>query len=316
MYNIIKVLIYLGISLSVWMVVGPWIIEFFNNESRRMKLKTRIKGKRRLRNIKIDIQRLDKIKIMIEVAHSNKISMVGYFFFIISIFTATLLFMIVTNSFSVSNMFLSAVVSLLPFGITYAMFSLKRVNISYEGERLVSEFINQYRVSSGNVKEAIVNTIDSLYDQPNSKRALTKLSFNVNNARNDEETEKAIEEFNYTLNTQWGQLLSHSMLVGLTTGLDITASLDDILKEIKYIKGVIEKGNRDNNESAVLILLFGPGTFILTTMYSLNTLNMSFGQYIHKQIGTPMGLRMLMLIITAQVISVILLLMFRKPKFD
>jgi diguanylate cyclase (GGDEF)-like protein len=114
-----------------------------------------------------------------------------------------------------------------------------RIEGSYEAEGLITELINQYKINYYNMVEAIDRTIPYLNNYPHSKKALFRLALTVKDYSTDEELENSIQEFVYSINTEWSTMLSMNINLAIKNGSNVTESIEDILKDLKTLKSVI-----------------------------------------------------------------------------
>lgn len=302
---------------GTWMLFGKWIGNYFASRkaSRRMRLKHK-KGGSDPRITEKEHPIIYKLKFMVEFAHRGKVTFTTYCFILLMFFSFSMLFLYTMDNLSVTNVLFSVLLLALPVSFTIAKFYFARLESSYEGERLVVEFINQYRINSANVVETVNKTAQSLKEELYSKAALNRLYFALNNVRNNEDREKALMEFAYAIDTQWSKLLSHNILSALVSGVDISESLEDILQEIKSIKESIEKSKRDNNEGYKVGVFLAPIIYVGTTYFGMRAMDMNFREYLNAQFGSDAGYKLIIVIGIIYAASVIFSRVLKKPKFD
>lgn len=309
-------LLSIGIT-GVWLFSGKWIKDYLTANKRSKKIKVRIGKATVSSNTKSrDHPLIKKAELIIGTAHSNKIEFETYVFMLLMIIVFSILFLYGTNNFSFMNFLFSLILALFPVGFTLTKFYFARLEASYEGERLIIEFINQYNLNGGNVLETIDRTARSLKDEIHSKIALSRLYFNLNNARNENEIHTALNEFSFSINTQWANLLAHNIFSALVLGVSIHNSLDDILQEVKFIRNSIEKSKRENNEGFSIAIFLAPAIYVVTTFYGIKAIDISFNEYLKNQFTTAIGYRLFIIILVLFFFCLVMAKVLKKPKFD
>ena len=79
--------------------------------------------------------------------------------------------------------------------------SAKRSRVSREGDVLIHELINNYRISSCNMKEAIDLTASGLDEKNFGRGIMIQLARTLNNAVSEIETERALDRLRYSFAT-------------------------------------------------------------------------------------------------------------------
>ncbi len=122
----------------------------------------------------------------------------------------------------------------------YALLRLKlytiRIESSYEGEFLLTELINQYKINNFNMVEAIDASIAHLANAPQSRRLIFHMSLRLKSYSDRQDLERILYDFTYGINTQWSRLLMNNILLSIDEGLVVTSGLVDIQNELKRAK--------------------------------------------------------------------------------
>ena len=86
-----------------------------------------------------------------------------------------------------------------------------RIKGSHEGEVMLSELTENYKIYYYNMKEAIDKTAVSLKNAPGSRRLLVNLSRGLDRAGSERSMMKMLEEFSLSINTSWANTLKNLM---------------------------------------------------------------------------------------------------------
>ncbi len=104
----------------------------------------------------------------------------------------------------------------------YALLRLKlytiRIESSYEGEFLLTELINQYKINNFNMVEAIDASIAHLANAPQSRRLIFHMSLRLKSYSDRQDLERILYDFTYGINTQWSRLLMNNILLSIDEG--------------------------------------------------------------------------------------------------
>lgn len=312
---IFKFICYLIYLYGLWLLTSPLIIK---------SLKLNKFRKSRFRNANSSSKQEFKNKLLIHLkmllaVTINKNSNNDVFSFIaisLSIMIINLLLYISILGFSPFVFLSSLLFGLLPYIFLLLKLFNKRKMGSYEGQSLLSELINQYKINNLNIIEAIDCAIPQLKKQIYSRRALFKLSVKIKDFSSNEELSLAIKEFIFYFNTEWSILLGMNIFIALSDGTDITESLDDIINEFSYIKTNVEANKRNNNESFLMIKFITPLAYI-ASVYALFQINgFTLNKYFKYQFFNPIGLKMAVVIFVLIFFNFIFVSLLSKPKYD
>jgi len=255
------------------------------------------------------IERLLSVTLNIKSNYAVK----TFFLLCIGLFLTTFIFLPVKN---ITTLLFSLTVGLFPYLLLYIKLYTIRIESSYEAENLVSELISQYKINHFNMIEAIDKTIPRLTESPYTRRALFRLSLQLKQYRTIEQLEDIIQEFTFSINTQWAILLANCMFLSIQYGDDVTKSLDDILDDIKELKAIFEKNKQLNNETFIMIKYVAPGSYFFTVFMALRYFNFTIDKFIAYQFKHPLGLRMFIIAAILMIANFIIYIIIRKPKYD
>ena len=189
----------------------------------------------------------------------------------------------------------------LPYLILRILLQNIRVKSSREGEILLGELTDNYKINFYNMQKAIEVTAQNIENAPKTKRLLFNLMRGLNRVGSPEEIRRLVDEFKLSVNTSWAAILANNMYFSLVQGIRVDLALDDLQETISRARKLDEYQKRQNNESKLVIKYLVPISYIFTVLSAVKFFNMTFEKYIFYQFRTEAGLTW----ITISVISYI-----------
>lgn len=107
---------------------------------------------------------------------------------------------------------------LLPYAGLRLLLQRKRAAASREGEILLTELLENYKICYLNMRRAIEVSAQTIQEAPHAKRLLFSLSKGLNRGSSDAETETLLEEFRLSLPYLLGQYFVSQSVVCADTG--------------------------------------------------------------------------------------------------
>lgn len=203
-----------------------------------------------------------------------------------------------------------------PYCMLRLRLELQRKKGSMEGEKVASELLRQYRICGDNIYEALERVIPQLEDCRVCQRQLFRLLMILRNTGNPVEMKAAAEVFSYSIGTNWSYMLANSIRMAAEKGVSIALGLEDILVQMRQAQAAMEERKRMNSESARITVFLVPLLYAATVALSLYYLEMSPGQFLENQIGTPEGLLMLLGSIFLFIVNLSVLEVVNHQKLD
>lgn len=191
-----------------------------------------------------------------------------------------------------------------------------RIETSYEGEFLIAELINQYKINHFNMVEALDHTVVHMKNSPRVKALLFSLSLQVKAYRDEAHLDDILETFNYMIDTQWSRMLINNIRLSVHEGLNVTSGLTDIQAELKRAKESYEKGERGTTEGFVMVKFLIPALYGLTVFLAIRIFGFTLIKFVQYQFLTPTGLRLIIVCSSLYLINLFTMLLFKKRKFD
>jgi hypothetical protein len=312
----IKIISYLGAFVGLWMFASPMVVQLLKQEatpSRFRKREEKSETKERKRSkLLVHLQRVLKVTYNINSVFA------AYNFIIICCGIGGIIFSVLLNKGYDLNtvLSLSVLAALVPYAYLRVKLRNMRIEGSYEGNALVKELINQYKINSLNMIEAIDKTVPRLKDAGYSQRALFRLSLEIKEYKSEEELQDIIDDFVFGIDTEWAILLGMNIYLAIHDGIDVRLSLEDIILELKIIKELLEDNKRGNIESFKLIKYIIPTAYIATVFVAVKLFSFTIKKFFDYQFGNKLGVILGVASILLMVVNLLIANMLKKPKFD
>ena len=187
---------------------------------------------------------------------------------------------------------------------------------SAEGEKVISEFLRQYRICGRNVYEALERTIPQIRDCKVCCRLLHRLLLRLRSTGSALEIREAAGVFSYAVGTNWSRMLAGCIRLAAEKGRDVSLGLEDILIQMGQARGRMEERKRLNSEAMRLTLFMVPLLYLSTAGLSVYYLEVPFPKFIQNQIGTPEGMLLLLFIGFLFVLNLALIEAVNNQKMD
>ena len=178
----------------------------------------------------------------------------------------------------------------MPYGLLRLKLQRMRVESSREGEILITELLNNYKICFLNMQQAIEETARTIEDAPNSRRLLFNLSKGLNRAGGSSRISQLLEEFRLSINTSWGNIMTSNMYFALASGLEVTEALTDLAETIKRARKVDEYARRENNEAGLILKYLAPVSYFFTVAGGIGFFGLSPEKFLYYQFKTEVGL--------------------------
>lgn len=312
----INAIIYILVFIGIYLIISDTLIEIFRSVSRRI-------YRKRKKNKLYDYIR--KIYISIENEYDEKAieNKVYTFIFIMSILF--LVFFVITFKFNIEDKTIvrallyalvpSVIIAVIPFIALRVKLYRRQVKSSYEATIIISEILNQYNIYNKNIIAALDVVAETLDKNIICRGYIIRLAMKLKQYKTDEELEIILDEFIFSVNTEWIKLLTDSIYFSIVDGADITLSLNSILKQIKTADAHQAYAKGQNNEGFVMGKIFAPLAFAIMLYITLNTLDVKLMDYLKAQ-TTGNGLIWLISIMLLYVSSLVLEHFYNNKKYD
>lgn len=233
----------------------------------------------------------DRLIRLIDIAFGIKHKNAPIIFCTASVIPAFLVFAVLAGRISPLLVFCaSGFTAAMPSLITVLRLKAFRIKSSKEGEILLNELIDNYKINYFNMQQAIEITAVTIEEAPNCKRLLFDLSRGINKAGGSEEVKYLIDDFRFAVDTSWAGILADNMYFALVSGIRVSEALGDLLKTVSKAKEVEEISGRENNEAGLILKYLVPICYLMTVIGGIKYFGLSGKEFLKYQFGTEAGL--------------------------
>ena len=312
-----KIIGLITVGLYAMLILGEVIVFRHDFTSLYYDVLHRAKVRDELREGEDEDELLTSLNNMLYITLNMEGENAGYIFLIGSLGLGFLAFVFLTALFSVKlGLFGFIAVSIMPYIIVRTRLQNFRVDISREGEVLLTELLNNYRIYHYNMREAIEQTSISIEEAPHSKRMLLNLAKELTSSSSDEETSAAIEKFRYSIATSWGDMLAANIEFGHVEGIRVTEALKDLVDNIIKARKSLEQNKRENNESKIMLKVLFPMMCLLTYVGAIKFFGFSTAKFMHYQFGTETGVGWAIGLVGVYIVSMLISSFVTRQKMD
>lgn len=191
-----------------------------------------------------------------------------------------------------------------------------RKKSSYEGEKLIGNFLSQYRIAGFNIYETMEGVVENYKETKVSNRLLFKLLLELRGTGNPEQIEKSCSNFAYAINTNWGRMLSYNIGLAAEKGINISGAAEDILIQLREARSLVEERKRINAEAVRMLIYLVPLLYLGTIVLSINVIGLSLKQFFVNQFLSGQGFTMFLVIIFMLLINIVIIESVNNQRFD
>ncbi|GAB1475694.1 hypothetical protein MASR2M70_05260 [Bacillota bacterium] len=187
---------------------------------------------------------------------------------------------------------------------------------SYEGDKLISELLREYRINNFNIFEALEKVSAASGDMKITSRFLSRLLYELRNTGDPLRIKRATDEFACAIDTNWSRMLGNNIYIAAAKGSDISRAMEDIQIQLREAKTTGEERKRLNNEARRMTFFMVPAMYAITVLMSVKYLDVPLSQFIRNQFATPEGLILVYFIALLFVGNIAILQLVTNRRFD
>lgn len=311
-YEYVPLLIYATLILGLWLFFSNDIIRSIDSIYNETRFRMQTKSENENRSAIFNHLRM----LLKTTGNWSKPSHTYYFMGMTIVIYILVLGMTWEQSSLLFRFMTPLLIASFPYGVLLLRLRMIRVKGSYEGEALVSELLNQYKINYYNMSESIDRAVKYLDKSPHTGKLLLKLSLQLKEYRNDEELQRILTEFTFGVDTEWIRMLSNNIYNAISDGTNVCIGLEDILKELRESKAVLEENKRINQESYSIVSVFVPLGYLATVGLAVKYFDFTITKFLNYQFLTATGIKFFLMIVILSIASFVLLNVFTKQKFD
>lgn len=215
----------------------------------------------------------------------------SHLFFSCSVILSILLFYLGFKNFSSGTLiFVSLFGGGLPYGLLRIRLESVRHRGSFEGEKVISEFLRQYRIYKYNLYETLEQMVERLEGCKVSQRLFFQILIRLRNTGNPIVIREACDLYYFGIHTNWSRMLSTNLRMAAEKGVNISLSVEDILIQLRDARTVTEERKRMNSEATRMTVFMIPLLYVITVWLSCRYMALPFSSFCKNQFGTSQGL--------------------------
>lgn len=311
-----KMIIYAtSFILYTCVFIGIGLLFYKEIIENKMKFKMRYRLRARRKELEGPGRLLSYLDDLTGIAFNK--GMDGKKFLVITLFVTALVTLVGLKNFTpLKAMMTGFVTGVLPILILKIKIETIRRKSSYEGEKLIGNFLSQYRISGFNIYEAMEKVVENYNDTKVSNRLLMRLLLELRATGNPQQIEKACNSFAYAVNTNWGRMLSYNISLAAESGINISSAVEDILIQLREARTLVEERKRLNAEALRMLVYLVPFMYLGTIFLSVTVIDMSLRDFLHNQFFSSQGFSMLLAIIFMLLINIVIIESVNNQRFD
>lgn len=311
-----KMILFLA-SFTLYSFILAGIGLLFHKEimEKKMKFKMRYRLRARRKELESPNRILLHLDDMTRIAFKKRVDGKKIILFT-ALITTLVTFVGLKNFTPLKALMIGLVMGTLPILILKIKIETIRRKSSYEGERLIGNFLSQYRVSGFNIYETMEGVVENYKDTKVSNRLIFKLLLELRETGNPQLIEKACNDFAYAIHTNWGRILSYNIALAAERGINISSAIEDILIQLREARTLIEERKRMNSEAVRMVIYLVPCMYVGTIMLSMNVIGMSMKEFFVNQFFSSQGFTMFLVIIFMLLINIAVIESINNQRFD
>lgn len=301
--------LYLFFLLGIWAIYSDLLKRCWAKLSMRNRLKARRKALNPESALEKHLRKVLSISLKKSMEPKTFLRYTG----------STFLFILLAGFKTVSvpsAFFMAVIIASMPYLFLRVRVETIRRKSSYEGEKLISEFLGQYRINGLNIYKTIEQVILISEGTKITGKLLFKLLLELRNTGNPQVIREATERFAYGINTGWSRMLANCIRISAESGTNVTLALEDIQIQLREARLLYEERKRLNSESARMVVFLAPVMYLGTIIMSVKYLGMPMGRLLKNQFQTEQGFLLILLITFLFLINLALIEIINNQRFD
>lgn len=285
---------------GVFILIGPWLDEMSKGYVK--KYENALTG---------------HIKMLLRVTMGRGTDSAVRIFFFLTVIPGIIVFALLSGKIAALLCFVAvSFAMLLPYAALRVRLQFIRVESSREGEILITELLENYKINYFNMQRAIEVSIADMEEAPNCRRLLFNLSKGINSAGSNEDLKRILDEFRLSINTSWSGILAANMYFALASGIEVTNALTDLATSVEMARKINEYVRRENNEAKLMLKYLAPICYVLTVVGGIAFFNLSWKKFFVYQFQTQAGLTWFVMSVILYVSGIIAFAYISRGKLD
>lgn len=310
-------LIFITVSSVLYLLflLGIWVIYSKRVKSCWAKIRMRNRLKARRKALRPETALEKHLHKVLSISLKKPMDPKAFLRYNVFIFFLVLLAGIQTVNV-ISTFLMAALIASMPYLLLRVKVETIRRKSSYEGEKLMSEFLCQYRMSGLNIYRTIEQVILVSEGTKITGRLLFKLLLELRNTGNPQVIKDATERFAYGINTSWSRMLANCIRISAESGTNVTLALEDIQIQLREARLLFEERKRLNSEAARMVIFLAPAMYLGTVVMAVKYLGMPFSKLLKNQFYTEEGFLLILMILFLFLVNLALIEIINNQRFD
>ncbi|WP_206457887.1 hypothetical protein [Anaerovorax sp. IOR16] len=220
------------------------------------------------------------------------------------------------RGFGINGIIIAGLIAAIPYGYIRTKLYVIQVNASFEGEMLIDELLNQYKICDHNIYAALDACVKELKPDTLSKRATLQLAIRIKTFEKEGELREALKDFIANWNTIWARMIADNIYNAVWEQVDVLHGLENILDECKGISKKIEKDKREGLVSDVVVKVLCPLFFCILIWMAKSMVSYSWQTMLQYEFVEKKGLMIFSMIVLLSGFNVIIFPVLGKRKYD
>ena len=293
--------------------LGILFLDFLKNYYLKIKMRNRLRARRKTFKketwIEQHLRRVLSVSMKKPIEPKRFICLNAIMYFLLT-------FVGMQNVPMLSAICIASLITSMPYLLLRVRLETVRRKGSFEGEKLISEFLSQYRICNFNIYKTIEQVILVSEGTKISGKLLFKLLLKIRNTGNTSIIWEATNSFAYGVNTNWSKMLANNIRIAAESGTNISLALEDILIQLREARVMVEERKRLNSEAARMAVFLVPFMYLGTVIMSIKYLGITPSKFIHNQIYTEQGFLLLLLAVFLFLVNLALIEIVNNQRFD
>lgn len=191
-----------------------------------------------------------------------------------------------------------------------------RIASSHEGDVLIAELLDNYKMNYFNMQQAIEVTAMNIKEAPHSKRLVLNLSKGLNTASDPREIKSLLSDFEFAIGTSWAGVMADNMYFALVSGIRVTNAMEDLIKTIENAGRVQEFAARENNEGRLILKYLAPACYVLTVVFGIKCFGLAPEEFFRYQFMTAAGVAWFVTALISYICGITAGILLSRSKMD
>lgn len=254
--------------------------------------------------------------------HLNYISAVSFnmkkdSLVLIIVLVAISSFVVGKMSFDFNTAFVfSMLLASAPYTIVRIKFENLRKRTSFEGETLIVNFLNAYRISNFNVYEGLEGIISDDAKELKSKSLILKMILELRQCGSPQKIRQIINDFGNAVGTNWSRMFAYNIQLAAEKGIDVSLAVEDILFQLRDARKLYEERKRLNSEAMRIVVYLIPLLYLFTAIASIAFIGVEPDKLIKNQFFTEQGFLLFNISALMFIMNLLVMECVSKQKFD